>query len=213
MSKDPTYRRLKEKGRPDRAFVELNGRRIYLGKYGTEESKRKFFRVLAEWTANGRQLTVGQTELTIVELIARFWRHAEQYYRRSDGSPTGTAENFVQLGLPTAARPGELVVTRPCDIDTSGKIWICTPGSHKTAHHGHTRTVYLGPRAQQVVKPFLTGRAPSQFLFSPREAEEERRRVAHKQRKTPLNRGHRPGSNRAEHPRCRAGERYTSEVS
>ncbi len=41
MSKSPLpkYRRQRRKDRPDLAFVELNGRRHYLGQYDTEDSK------------------------------------------------------------------------------------------------------------------------------------------------------------------------------
>jgi integrase len=46
---------------------------------------------------------------------------------------------LIQLQLLTAARSGELVIMRPCDIDMSGKIWIYKPAQHKTLHHGHER--------------------------------------------------------------------------
>ena len=94
MSKEPTYRRLRDKGRPDRAFVELSGRRIYLGEYGSEESRREYHRVLAEWAANRRQVVVEPEETTIVELAARFMRHAREYYRKPDGTATTTLHHF-----------------------------------------------------------------------------------------------------------------------
>ena len=37
-SKPPRYCRQKEKGRPDRAYTVINGRRIHLGNYGTPEN-------------------------------------------------------------------------------------------------------------------------------------------------------------------------------
>ena len=53
--KEPKYRRQKgEQG--DRAFVELSGQRIYVGSYGSPESREKYHRQLAEWSANGREL-------------------------------------------------------------------------------------------------------------------------------------------------------------
>src|SRR5262249_21478283 len=33
-------------------------------------------------------------DLTVVELIARFWRHVEAHYRHTDGSPTSEVYNF-----------------------------------------------------------------------------------------------------------------------
>jgi len=47
----PKYRLHKASGQ---AFVELSGKRIYCGKYGTPESKEKYHRLVEEWEANGR---------------------------------------------------------------------------------------------------------------------------------------------------------------
>lgn len=61
--------------------------------------------------------------------------------------------SIIQLQLFTAARPGELLVMRPCDIDRSGSIWVYRPVDHKTAYHGHERVIYIGPR---LIDPYLT---------------------------------------------------------
>ncbi len=115
---------------------------------------------------------------------------------------------LVQLQRYTGARPGELVRMRPCDLDTTGRIWTYTPPTHKTAYRGHKRTIYLGPRAQQVVGPFLAGRPTDAFLFSPAEAEAERRTAQHERRTTPLSCGNRPGSNRKRSPKRRPHDQY-----
>ena len=60
------------------------------------------------------------------------------------------AWGLVRLQLLTAARTGELVIMRPIDLNMSGTVWTYTPESHKTAHHGHRRTIYIGPRGQAV---------------------------------------------------------------
>lgn len=44
--------------------------------------------------ANGRQRPVNPHEITIVELAARFWQHAETYYRKPNGTPTSTFHNY-----------------------------------------------------------------------------------------------------------------------
>ncbi len=72
----------------------------------------------------------------------------------------------------TGMRPGEVTMMRACDIEMSGPVWIYTPESHKTEHHGKERLIYLGPRAQAVLKPWLRGQSTA-YLFSPREALEE----------------------------------------
>ncbi len=107
---------------------------------------------------------------------------------------------LIQLQRFSGARPGEFLRLRPCDVDRSSGVWVYTPRRHKTQHHGHARRVLLGPRSQEVLEPFLRGRLPASFCFSPREAEEERRAEQHAQRTTPLSCGNRPGSNRKKKP-------------
>lgn len=101
-------------------------------------------------------------------------------------------EALMDLMLATAARAGELVVIRPVDIDTTSdkdparKLWFYCPADHKTAHHGHQRKIYLNARAQQVIGPFLAGRAPDACLFSPAEAEAERHAEQREERSSPV---------------------------
>jgi integrase len=282
-SRTPKYRRQRSKPFA-RAFVELDGKRCYLGQYGTPESKQRYHQLLAEWTASGGQTPVNPDELMIVELCARFWRHVQGYYRKPDGTPTSEVGNIrqalrplkelyghteardfgpkalkavrqtmidrgwcraninkmigriklmfrwatenelvapdvfhglqavaglrrgrtdapepepvrpvfqadidavrphvsrqvwalIQLQLHTAARAGELVKMRLIDIETAGPVWTYSPADHKTAHHGHRRTIYIGPQGQEIVRDFMTGRPVDAYLFSPQEAEAQR---------------------------------------
>lgn len=119
-----------------------------------------------------------------------------------------TVRAMVELQRLTGMRSGELVIMRPCDLDTSGKIWCFTPTHHKTSWRGHERPIYLGPQAQDIIRPFLR-RELTAFMFSPREAEAARRAVQHAARRTPLNAGNRPGTNRKAAPRKVKGARYT----
>jgi len=43
----PSYRRQREKGRADRAIVTVDGHRHVLGRYGSEESRRRYAELLA----------------------------------------------------------------------------------------------------------------------------------------------------------------------
>lgn len=115
---------------------------------------------------------------------------------------------LVQLQMFTAARAGELVRMRAGEIDRSGKVWVYTPAEHKTAHHGHKRTIYFGPKAKEVLGEFLL-RPDGQFLFCPAEAEKQRREVAHENRTTDMSCGNRPGTNCSDNPRRPPGESYT----
>ncbi len=307
----PTYRRHRSGGL-DRAFVQLNGKRHYLGRWGSPESREKYDRTVARWLENGRQLLPSGARLTVTELLAGFWLDAQQRYPKKQrlnyrpairllrklygrtraaalgpqdlkvarrrmidegwsrsyindqvrrlrsivrwgverdlvpaevlarlavvrGLRRGESEAretepvrpappahvravrrfvarqvwaMVQLQRLTAMRPGEVVIMRGCDVDTAGLVWAYSPAHHKTEHHGHRRTIYLGPRAQTIVRPFLRPQLGA-YLFSPADAVLERREARHQARRTPLAWGNRPGTNRTEKPRRHPGERYT----
>lgn len=116
---------------------------------------------------------------------------------------------IIQLQLLSGARPGEVCAMRGRDIDMTGGVWIYSPAKHKTAHHGHTREIRIGPKAQAVIKPFLKSDLQA-YLFSPAEADKERRAKFTKARVTPKKYGNRPGTNRKKHPAKTPGERYTT---
>ncbi|MGD9719771.1 MAG: tyrosine-type recombinase/integrase [Pirellulales bacterium] len=268
----PSYRLHKPSGR---AVVTIDGRDVYLGKFGSLASRREYNRVIAEWTAQGAALPKYRgADLTIVELAAAFLRHARLYhsakerenfalairplkelYARSRAAEFGplalkavrqtmidaglarttinrrvnrirhifkwAAENelvdayllhglqavaglragrtkaresepvrpvaaaFVDAVLPfvapqvaamielqcaTGMRSGEVTAMRACDINMTGRVWVYTPQTHKTAWRGHARRVYLGPKAQAIIKPFLKADLAA-YLFSPADAE------------------------------------------
>jgi integrase len=300
-------------------YVLLSGRRIYLGKHGSSETRQKYLVAVREWEANGRTLPVPPDEITVVELTAGFWRHAEGYYRKADGTPTGELDSYkspikllknlyghtgavdfgpralkavrhemisrgnvrttinknigrirnifrwavseelipptvhqalatvanlkrgrseanesekvppvpeadisavlpllsrqvagmVRFQLLTGARPGDVAQLRFVDIDTSGAVWQYRPQTHKTEHYGHERIVYIGPDAQKVLGEFMD-RPITSYVFSPAEAETERRAALHAARKTPLSCGNRPGTNKKRRPKRPPSERYTT---
>ncbi len=92
---------------------------------------------------------------------------------------------MIELQRFTGMRSGEVTSLRTGDLETSGRVWTYVPGRHKTTHRGQERTIYLGPRAQAVLKPWL--RADRQaYLFSPKEAVAERQAERRRQRRTPM---------------------------
>ena len=116
---------------------------------------------------------------------------------------------LIELQMLTAARSGEILAMRAVDLDMSGEVWTYTPPQHKTAHHDHTRVIFLGPAAQRIIAPFLKDRPLNAPLFSPREAAEEHRKELHARRRTPLSCGNRPGTNRKTSPKREPAEHYT----
>jgi integrase len=301
--------------------VTLSGKDFYLGPHGSKVSIAEYDRLIGEWLASGRQLpeTATGSQLSVVELIVAYRRHARQYYVRSDGSRTdearlidaavahvrrlygrqvaaefgpkklkavrqsmvtagwarkhinkqiarvkrmfrwGTEEELVPPGvyqalqavrdlpknrtdaretqpilpvdaktleatlpaLPqvvrdmalfqrlTGCRPEEVCSIRPCDVDRSNDVWIYKPANHKMAHKDRPRIIPIGPKAQEILRPYLL-RPESWYCFSPRESESKRRDLLHQARRTPLNHGNRPGTNIKETPKRKARDKYES---
>src|SRR4051812_31330529 len=101
----PSYRLHKATGQ---AVVVLRGHSVYLGKFGTPESRARYDRVIARYLADradpdrpaparpsqvpaanaGRDLLVG-------ELVLRYWTFAKGYYRKN-GQPTGELHPLKQ---------------------------------------------------------------------------------------------------------------------
>ncbi len=301
-------------------YVVLNGKAIYLGRPDDPLVESRYHQAIAEWMAAGRQLPAEPDGIAIRELLARFWTHAEGYYRTVTDGRCKELEQFrlafrplkdlyaetmatafgpralkairqkmidagwcrpyvnkqlnrirhlfkwavaeelvpaavlhglqavaglkrgrsdapdpepvkpvsmdlvnpiqpfvakqvwaiIQLQLYTAARAGEICQMRPCDIDRDRPIWVYKMRQHKTAHHGFERKIYIGPRGQEVLAPFLL-RDPQAYCFSPAEAEADRLRRRHERRVTPLSCGNVPGSNRKDRNDRQINERYTTE--
>lgn len=97
-----------------------------------------------------------------------------------------TLAAMVRVQLLTGMRPGELVAMEPRYLSRTKTpdVWCYTvpPHANKTDHAGRERRVMLGPRALEVLRPFLQGRPESSPVFSAREAalqvEQERRATA-----------------------------------
>lgn len=92
---------------------------------------------------------------------------------------------MIQLQRLTGMRPCEVVMICMGEIDQSQDVWIYSPSSHKNSWRGRDRTIPLGPKAQEVIKPFIKADSDA-FLFSPQEAESQRNQVRRSQRQTPM---------------------------
>jgi len=93
------------------AKVRHNGRTIYLGKFGTPESKAAYARFIANlpkqeavaiFTATPRPATEEgepRTPLLVGEIVLRFFNHAREYYVR-DGADWRARDHPVLPALP-----------------------------------------------------------------------------------------------------------------
>ncbi len=96
---------------------------------------------------------------------------------------TPVVADMVRFQRLVGCRPSEVCIVRPCDLDRSDDVWVYRPGSHKSEHHERERTIFIGPKAQDVLRPYLLRPAES-YCFSPAESEAKRLAVLREKRKT-----------------------------
>ena len=73
--------------------------------------------------------------------------------------------DLIDVQRLTGSRAGELLSLTPAKIDTTGKVWLFHVEGHKTEHHGHSRTIAIGPKAQEIVRRRMDGLEPNDRLF------------------------------------------------
>jgi integrase len=96
------------------------------------------------------------------------------------------------------------------EIDTTGDVWLYQPREHKTAHFGHSRSVPIGPKAQDIVRRYLRQEL-AEPIFSPRAADAERRHPEREANRTPFTPSRlRRDAERARKPRRQLNDRYTT---
>jgi len=116
---------------------------------------------------------------------------------------------MVELQLLTGMRPGEVTIIRPCDLEMDGDMWHYYPEKHKNLYRDYDRIISIGPREQNILRPFLL-RNRKCYCFSPKESESYRRKKMFEDRKTPLHYGNRPGTNQIADAKRKPGDCYDS---
>jgi integrase len=93
---------------------------------------------------------------------------------------------MIGLQRVSGMRPCEVRVIRPSDITIRmDGIWVYRPEINKNEHHDQDRVVCLGPRGQEILRPWLD-RPVECYCFSPREAVAIKRQEMRARRKTPV---------------------------
>ncbi|MDB5308027.1 MAG: site-specific tyrosine recombinase XerD [Gemmataceae bacterium] len=89
----PTYQLHKPCGQ---ARVRLDDQDIYLGKYDSPESRQEYARIVAELTASNPspKASIPGTSNSVNQILLAFLRHAQQHYRRPDGTPTNELKEY-----------------------------------------------------------------------------------------------------------------------
>ncbi len=133
LDRIPSYRLHKHSGR---GFVELSGKRIYLGPFEDPATRQRYHALIAEWLENGRKLSVDPNQITVMEICARYWHHAQQYYVRSDGSPTQSIDSVKQALRPLKAMYGSTLAVDfgPKALRAIRQVWIDRGLARKTVN-------------------------------------------------------------------------------
>jgi integrase len=76
-------------------------------------------------------------------------------------------QDMVKVQRYISGRPQDIFNMRLCDIDRSEEVWKYTPFTHKTKHKKKIRELPIGPKAQQILLPYLEQCKddPEQFVF------------------------------------------------
>jgi integrase len=92
---------------------------------------------------------------------------------------------MIELQIRTGMRPGEVVRLRTRDVDCAKSPWRYAVDGHKTEHLGKKRIVYVGPRAQRTLSPFLRLDEPDAFVFPPRDILVEQGKIRSRRKRAP----------------------------
>jgi integrase len=115
--------------------------------------------------------------------------------------------DMIRFQKLTGCRPGEVCILRPCDVDTAGDVWIYRPESHKTQYRGRERIIFIGPKGQDVLRPYLL-RDKTAYCFVPAESERKRSALRRANRESPMTPSQ-AKRHRKRNPLRTAGDRYT----
>jgi integrase len=99
---------LKHHASTGRAYVRLDGRFHYFGKWGTPEAYQRHARFVAELAASGGHVLPPPDVITIMELCAVYIEHATAYYRNPDGTPTSSLDEIRQAFKPLKLVYGDI---------------------------------------------------------------------------------------------------------
>jgi hypothetical protein len=82
----PPYCRQRESDRPDRAFVRIDGKKVFLGRHGSPQSKARYAEAISGVSELGTTESTQSTDPTVSELIADYLEYARRYYLTPDGN-------------------------------------------------------------------------------------------------------------------------------
>ena len=153
--RNPSYRLHRPSGQ---AVVTINGRDHYLGRHGTTASRQAYDRLMGEWLANGRQLLNQDdwSQLTVTEVIAAYWRHAKEFYRK-DGEATGELGKvrFAQRVLRRLYGRARAAEFGPLALKTVRQAFLDAGNSRRTVNDqiGRIKRLFRWATENELVPP------------------------------------------------------------
>lgn len=106
----PKYCRQRSKGRADRAYVRIDGRKVMLGTYGTEESRQRYAELINRPQPADVVPQQPSADPTVAEVLLAYLKHARGYYARPDGSPGREYEQVCEVGKHVRKVAGAVLV-------------------------------------------------------------------------------------------------------
>ena len=140
-----------------RAYVRIGGKMYYLGKHGTEASRRKYDQMIGEYVANGRQAFQHPDEILIESLIIRYLDHVE-----NEQNFTKNAKDRIRISLRLLNEPyGQHLVTQfsPTGLKSIRRQLLDRGLSRGTinAYIGTIQQVFDWGAGEEIVSPAIAG--------------------------------------------------------
>jgi integrase len=152
----PSYRKHRATGQ---AVCTIFGRDFYLGPHGTKASHLEYDRLVSEWLAAGRPTSSpSNVELSVSELIVRFWKHAQKRYVKN-GKPTSELHLIQNALRPLRELYGSQPVSQfgPLALKAIRSKMIDKNWARKTINDSTKRIVrmFRWGVAEQIVEPHI----------------------------------------------------------
>lgn len=177
-------------GRPDKRCK--NSRRLITRQYANKCMKAvlRMFRKGVEWGIVPKGQPAELREVAGLQKGHTKAPEAPKVEPASDADVDATLPHLapqvramVEISRLTGMRPGEALVMRPCDITIRPDgVMVYRPHRHKLEHLDIDRLVFIGPKAAEILRPWLDRDAES-YCFQPREAvawQQEQKRASRK---------------------------------
>jgi len=94
--------------------------------------------------------------------------------------------DMVQVQRFIGGRPQDVCNMKAGDIERTGDVWAYRPYTHKTQHLNKERSLAVGPRAQEILLPYIVRKTDDEFIFSPADSVKLFRATQRENRKTKI---------------------------